>query len=358
MSNRNHSHDALHAAAAGPAPNRRKRMILLVVVPLLAGIISLGVYLHGGRYVETDNAYVKAQKVPVASQISGPVKDVMVEENQDVKAGQPLFRIEAAPFRIAVEKAEAKVVQVRTDLAALKAGYRAKQAEVALGKTNHDFAVRELQRQTDLAAKNFISASKLDDAKHSAETASQQVSMLEQDMRRIAEALGGNPDAPVDRHPSYLAAQAELEQAKLDLAKTEVRASMSGRVGKPPKPGQFVATGTTAMVLVADDVWIEANFTEDDLTYVHPGQPVSVSVDTYPDAKLKGAVESVAPATGAEFSVIPAQNATGNWVKVTQRVAVRIRLNNTAPMPDLRAGLSSWVEIDTGHKRRVLGITL
>ncbi len=357
MSNRHSSHDTHHAPAAS-TQHKRKRVLLLVVVPLVAGIVSLGAYLHGGRFVETDNAYVKAQKVPVASQVSGPVKDVVVEENQNVKAGQTLFRIDPAPFRIAVEKAEAKLVQVRTDLAALKASYRSKQAEVALSKTNHDFAVRELQRQTDLAAKNFISASKLDDAKHSAEAASQQVSMLEQDMRRIAEALGGNPDAPLDRHPSYLAAQAELEQAKLDLANTEVRASMSGRVGKPPKPGQFVATGTTAMVLVADDVWIEANFTEDDLTYVHPGQPVSVSVDTYPDARLKGAVESVAPATGAEFSVIPAQNATGNWVKVTQRVAVRIRLNSTAPMPDLRAGLSSWVEIDTGHKRRVLGITL
>ena len=358
MSHRHPSHDTHQAAAGSAAQRKRKRMILLVVVPLLTGIVSLAAYLHGGRFVDTDNAYVKAQKVPVSSSVSGTVKEVLVEENQDVHVGQPLFRIDPAPFHIAVEKATAKLAQVRTDLAALRVGYRAKQAEVTLAITNHDFAVKELQRETDLAAKNFISASKLDDARHNADATTQQIAMLEQEMRRIGEALGGSPDVPVERHPSYLAAQAELEQAKLDLANSEVRASMPGRVGKPPKVGQFVATGGTAMVLVADDVWIEANFTEDGLTYVHPGQPVSISVDTYPDAKLKGAVESIAPATGAEFSVIPAQNATGNWVKIAQRVAVRIRLENAKSLPDLRAGLSSWVEIDTGHRRRLLGITL
>jgi len=358
MTNRHSSHNANHANVADSAPRKRKRLILLVALPLAAGIVGLAMYLHGGRFVETDNAYIKAQKVPVSSSVAGTVKEVLVEENQDVQAGQPLFRLDAAQFQIAVEKAAAKLAQVRTDLAALKASYRAKQAEVTLARTNHDFAVKELQRQTDLAAQNFISASKLDDVKHTTEVTSQQVAMLEQDMRRIGEALGGNPDAPIERHPSYLAAQAELEQAKLDLSNTEVRASMAGTVSKPPKVGQFVATGTTAMLLVADDVWVEANFTEADLTYVHPGQPVNISVDTYPDAKLAGSVESVAPATGAEFSVIPAQNATGNWVKIAQRVSVRIKLENAKSMPDLRAGLSSWVEIDTGHRRRLLGITL
>lgn len=333
-------------------------MILLIVVPLLIGLISLAIYLHGGRFVETDNAYIKAQKVPVSSSVPGTVKEVLVQENQTVQAGQPLFRIDPAQFRIAVAKAEAKLAQVRTDLAGLKASYRAKLTEVALARTNHDFAVKDLHRQTDLAEKNFISASKLDDVKHNTDVTTQQITLLEQEVKRIGEALGGNPDTPVERHPSYLAAQAELEQAKLDMSNTEVRASMSGAVSKPPKVGQFVATGSTAMLLVADDVWIEANFTEDDLTYVHPGQTVSISVNTYPDTKLQGAVESVAPATGSEFSVIPAQNATGNWVKIAQRVSVRIRLENAKSLPDLRAGLSSWVEIDTGHKRRLLGITL
>lgn len=356
MSHRHPSHDTHHAGDA--TSRKRKRMLLLVGVPLLTGIISLGLYLHGGRFVETDNAYIKAQKVPVSPSVSGTVKEVLVQENQSVKQGQLLFRIDPEPFRIAVAKAEARLAQVRTDLAALKASYRTKQIEVEQAKANHDFAVKELRRQAELAEKNFISAAKLDDVKRSTEVSAEQVAMLEQEMRRIAEALGGNPSAPMERHPSYLAAQAELEQAKLDLFNTEVHASMTGTVSKLPKPGQFVATGSTALLLVADELWIEANFTEADLTYVHPGQAVSIGIDTFPDAKLKGSVESLAPATGAEFSVIPAQNATGNWVKIAQRVTVRIRLDKAEPAPELRAGLSSWVEIDTGHHRRLFGLTL
>ncbi len=353
------SHGHSHPAHKSDSPqNKRKRMILLVAVPLVAGIASLGVYLHGGRFVETDNAYIKAQKVPVASSVSGTVKEVLVKENQAVQSGQLLFRLDPAQFRIAVAKAEAKLGQVRTDLAGLKASYRAKQIAVAQARANYDFALKEQHRDAELAEKNFISTSKLDEVKRNTEINAEQIAMLEQETRRIAEALGGNPAAPIERHPAYLAAQAELEQAKLDLANTEVHASMSGTVSKLPKPGQFVATGSTALLLVADDLWVEANFTEADLTYVHPGQPVSISIDTYPDAPLQGSVESMAPATGAEFSVIPAQNATGNWVKLAQRVAVRIRLEKAPSTPELRAGLSSWVEIDTGHKRRLLGMTM
>ena len=339
-----------------PEQHKRTRMLLLIIVPLLIGIVSLAAYLHGGRFVDTDNAYVKAQKVPVSSSVSGTVQQVLVQENQAVKQGQLLFRIDPAPFRIAVARAEARLAQVRTDLDALKLSYRAKQTEVALAKNNNDFAVRELRRQTNLAEKNFISASKLDDAKHSMEASAQQLALSEQEMMRIGASLDGN--APIEQHPSYLAALAELQQARLDLADTEVRASMAGTVSKTPKVGQFVAAGSTAMMLVADDIWVEANFTEGDMTYVHPGQAVNIRIDTYPDARLQGVVESLAPATGAEFSVIPAQNATGNWVKIAQRITVRIRLKNAAAMPALRSGLSSWVEIDTGHRRRLSGIAL
>lgn len=336
---------------------KNKRVVLLAGMPLLVAIISVVVYLLGGRYVETDNAYIKAQKVPVSASVSGAVKEVLVEENQAVKIGQPLFRLDQAPFKIAFAKAEAKLNQVQHDLAALKISFHEKQAEISLARSNYDYALRDQQRQSDLAAKNFISASKLDDVKHNTDVSSQQIALLEQDRSRIGESLGGNPDTPVEHQSAYLAALAELQQARLDLSNTEVRASMAGKVSKPPKVGQFIATGTTAMVLVADDVWIEANFTEDDLTYVHPGQAVKISIDTFPDSKLHGVVESLSPATGAEFSLIPAQNATGNWVKIAQRVPVRIRLD-AANLPALRAGLSTSVEIDTGHRRRLLGITL
>lgn len=337
--------------------HKHKRFMLLVAVPLLVGVNSLVVYMLGGRYVETDNAYIKAQKVPVSAVVSGAVKEVTVAENEAVKAGQILYRLEQAPFRIAVAKAEAKLNQVRSDLAALKTSYRAKQAEISLARSNYDYALKDQQRQSDLASKNFISASKLDDVKHNTDVNAQKIALLEQEMKRIAESLGGNPDTQAERQSAYLAALAELEQARLDLANTEVRASMDGKVSKPPKVGQFISTGSIAMILVADEVWIEANFTEADLTYVHPGQAVKISIDTFPDSKLQGVVESLSPATGAEFSLIPAQNATGNWVKIAQRVPVRIRLD-VASLPDLRAGLSSWVEIDTGHKRRVFGISL
>jgi len=294
--------------------------------------------------------------VPVSAEVSGTIREVLVQENQTVVAGQPLFRLDAAPFQVALSKAEAKLAQVRTDLAALKASYREKQAEITLARTRYAFAQKDQQRQADLVARNFVSASKFDDAKQTADLAAQQIAALEQDLKRIAVTLGGSVDAPVERHPSYRAAQAELEQARLDLARVEVRASLPGTVSKAPKPGQYLATGATAMALVVSgNLWIEANFTETDLTFVHPGQPVAIHVDTYPDAAWTGVVQSLSPATGAEFSVIPAQNATGNWVKITQRVPVRIKFDAAPGMPQLRAGLSAVVEIDTGHRRRLLG---
>lgn len=345
--------------AARPYGRQRRRVLLLIVVPLLVAVAGAAVYLKGGRFVETDNAYVKADKVPVSAEVSGAVLEVAVAENQTVKAGQLLFRLDAAPFRVALAKAEARLAQVRTDLSALRASYREKQAEIAIARTRLAFAAREQRRQADLAAKNFISAARLDEAVQGADLAAQQITALDQDLKRIAASLGGSIDAPVERHPAYLSALAELEQARLDLARTEVRASLPGTVGKPPKPGQYVAAGSTAMALVVSgEPWIEANFTETDLTYVHPGQPVAIHVDTYPNVAWQGVVESLSPATGAEFSVIPAQNATGNWVKITQRLPVRIRLEARPGLPPLRAGLSTTVEIDTGHRRRLFGLSL
>jgi len=359
MSNASIDNETTITEAVRPPKRRLKRLILLVVVPLIAALAVGVVYLKGGRYVETDNAYIKADKVPVSAEVSGMVTEVLVDENQFVNAGQPLFRLDPAPFQVAVAKAEAKLAQVRTDLAALKASYREKQAEIALARTKYAFSQKDQRRQADLVARNFISASKFDDAKQSTDLAEQQISAMVQDLKRIAETLGGSVDSPVERHPSYRVALAELEQAKLDLARVEVRAPLPGIVSKPPKPGQYVAAGSIALALVVSgNLWVEANFTETDLTYVHPGQPVTIRVDTYPDAAWKGVVESLSPATGAEFSVIPAQNATGNWVKIAQRVPVRIKIEAAPTMPQLRAGLSTIVEIDTGHRRRVLGFSL
>ena len=336
-----------------------KRLILMIVMPLIAALAVGVTYLKGGRYVETDNAYVKADMVAVSSEVAGSIKDVLVQENQTVETGQVLFRLNAAPFKVAVNKAEAKLAQVRTDLAALRASYREKQAEITLARTKYAFAHKDQQRQANLVARNFVSASRFDDAKQSADLADQQIDALQHDLKRIAETLGGSVDSPVERHPSYRAALAELDQARLDLARVEVRSPLPGTVSKRPKPGQYVATGSAVMALVVSgNLWVEANFTETDLTFVNPGQPVAIHIDTFPEVAWKGVVESLSPATGAEFSVIPAQNATGNWVKITQRVPVRIRFDAARELPQLRAGLSAVVEIDTGHRRRLLGFTL
>ncbi len=350
------------AAPAQAVPPRRRRplrLLLLIGVPLIVGLVVLVVYLRGGRFVDTDNAYVKADKVPVSAQVSGTVKEVLVQENQTVVAGQPLFRLDPVPFRLAVAKAQARLAQTRTDLAALKASYRSKQADIALNRTRYDFAVKAQRRQADLAAKNFVSPSGLDQVKENTDLAAQQITATEQELKQIAVTLGGSLDAPIEEHPSYLSAKADLAQARLDLERTEVRASLPGTVSQPPRPGQYAASGATMMALVANgSPWVEANFTETDLTYVHPGQPVAISIDTYPDVQWTGSVDSLSPATGSEFSVIPAQNATGNWVKIVQRVPVRIKFDARDGTPPLRAGLSATVEIDTGHQRQLFGLAL
>jgi membrane fusion protein, multidrug efflux system len=347
--------DAANGSARPPAARRTNsllRALLLVVVPVAIVTAGIAAWLQGGGVAATDNAYVKTDKLPISAEVAGTVRTVLVTENQAVKAGQPLFRLDDAPFRVALARAEARVAQARTDVAALKAGYRARQADIALARTRHAFAQREQQRQADLAARNFISVARLDEARQTTELAAQQVIAVEQDLRRIAETLGGSVDMPPERHPAVLAANAELMQARLDLARLEVRAPIAGTVSRTPKPGQFVPAGGTALALVAAaDPWIEANFTETDLTWIRVGQPATVRIDTYPGRIWQGSVESLSPATGAEFSVIPAQNATGNWVKIAQRVPVRIRLEPQPDTPALRAGLSAHVEIETGHRR-------
>jgi len=339
-----------------PRPRRLRRLILLVVVPLIAALVVLVLYLGGGRYVGTDNAYVESDKAPISAQVAGTIKDVLVRENEGVAAGQVLFRLDPVPFQVAVAKAEANLAQTRTNLLALKASYREKQVEITLARTRHAFALKDEGRQAELAAKNYVPATTLDASRLNVALTAQQISAVEEDLKRIAESLGGSVGDPVEQHPSYRVAVAELEQARLDLTHVEVRAPLAGTVNRRPTPGLYLSAGDMAMVLVVSgNQWVEANLTEKDLTHVRPGEGVTIHVDTYPGAAWKGVVESLSPATGSEFSIIPAQNATGNWVKIAQRVAVRIRLEPSPNLPRLRSGLSAVVKIDTGHRRRLLG---
>lgn len=347
------------AAPVTHQPSRMKRLVLMLGVPALVLVAIAVIYLKGGHSVGTDNAYIKADKTPISSQVSGVLVEVPVHDNEWVKAGQVLFKVDPAPFEVAVHKAQAQLAQVRSDMMAARSGYGAKQAEIKVAESKYSFALKEQERLADLVKQNFISPAKFDEAKNATQLAQEQIVALRQDLQRQAQNLGGGPEAAIEKTPAYLAAKSLLEQAELDRTHAVVTAATSGIVSKPPKVGQFVTPGAMQMALVANDnLWVEANFTETDLTYVRPGQPVEIRVDTYPDVRWTGVVDSVSAATGSEFSVIPSQNATGNWVKISQRVPVRIRLNPLVNGPQLRSGLSAEVTIETGHRRSLLGLTL
>ncbi|WP_293947943.1 HlyD family secretion protein [Sneathiella sp.] len=342
-----------------PIVKNRPRVIrntLLLLGPLLVILVGGYLYFTGGRFVETDNAYVKSDKVSIAAEVSGLIASVSVRENQHVAKGDELFRIDDRPYRIAITAAEAGLANARDKIASLKANYRQKQGELALARTNIAFAQKEYGRQEKLIASSAVSRSKLDATRHDLDVARQQLDVIKQEISEITAQLGGNPDIPVAEHALYLAAMADKDKALLDLERTVVRAPFDGIASNTPQIGQQVigngAFSSAVMSLISDrDIWIEANFKETDLTHVRPGQKVTVTVDTYPDQTWDGTVESLSQATGAEFSVIPPQNATGNWVKVVQRIPVRVRLDARQEELPLRAGMSSLVEIDTGYSR-------
>lgn len=330
------------------------RVVLLLVLPLIALAIGGLLYLRGGRYVETDNAYVKADVIPISAEVSAAIVKVLVKENQFVSAGDVLFELRSTPYQLAVDEARARMGEIHAELSALRASYHEKKGSIELARKEFEFAQKELKRQRDLKGKNFVSESTLDDLEHNVEIAQQQLQVLNLDLQRIAASLGGDADTPLEQHPSYLSAKAKLQQMQIALSRTEVRAPINGIVSQLPSVGQYVHTGNTVAALVATELlWVEANFSEMDLTNVRPGQQVKVHIDTYPNYAWQGEVESISPATGAEFSILPAQNATGNWIKIAQRVPIRIALNNQQDAPPLRSGLSAVVAIDTEHRRQL-----
>jgi len=338
--------------------NASLRLILLVVIPAIAGVLGLVIYLMGGHFATTDNAYTKADVLSIRPRVAGMVAERLVAENDWVKKGQLLLVLDRKPYEVALAKAEAKLGEVRANLAALKASYSEKQSELATAQANRDYALKEEQRQANLAAQKLVAKASFDEMSHARQIADQQLITLNRDLNRIVESLGGDLNLPIEQHPSYLAAKTEVEQAQLSLSYTRITAPRDGIVTKPPEVGEFLSLGNVVMSLVAtNNLWVEANFIETDLTHVRVGQTVNVHVDTYPDLVWEGQVQSISPATGAEFSVIPAQNATGNWVKIAQRVPVRISIKPNKNAPALQAGLSAEIKIDTGYRRSLFGFS-
>ncbi len=352
------------AARAQPvaAPVKRKRrfgrIALMICVPLLLAVGGIYFWLTGGRYIETDNAYVKQTMAAVSADVAGRIVEVDVVENQKVKAGDVLFKIDPQPFQIALDQADAALANARLGVKKLRAAYATAEAQLKADQATAEIREREFKRSQELAGKGFAAASALDESRLAADQAKAQVELSQKGIDAAAAALDGNPDAPIDAHPTVKAALATREQAQLDLRRATVKAPKPGVVSQVAKLtiGQYVAEGTQMLSIVeTSDTWIEANFKETQLTDVHPGQPATVTIDTYPGLELKGKVESIGAATGSEFSLIPAQNATGNWVKVVQRIPVRVRVDQKGS-DILRAGMSSDVTIDTGRTRLDKGI--
>ncbi len=341
-----------------PAGRRLRRLFLLVAVPAAALAGGAYLYLHGGRVVETDNAYVQQTKLMISAEVSGQLASIAVRENQTVKPGDLLFTLDDRSFRAAVDRAEADLAAARLNIRALQASVRAKQAEIRTAQDTLAYQSKEMGRQQRLVAADAGAQTALDAARHQQDVARGQVAALEQQLQNLLAQLGGQPDGDVERHPLVEEARAALARARIDLDHTVIRAPASGILAKVDQvsPGAHVSAGAAMFALIADDrTWVEANFKETDLTYMQVGQAATVVVDAYPDLTFKGHVESVSPGAGNIFSLLPAQNATGNWVKVVQRVPVRVVLDGADSAHPLRAGMSVTAEVDTGHERQLFG---
>jgi len=346
------------AGAPGSVASRKAlRAVLLVGVPLVAVAAALWFYAAGGRHVETDNAYVKAHIIAVSAEVAGRVAAVEVRDNQAVAAGALLFRIDPAPFEVAIAKADAQMAVVRTDLASLRAEHRVALAEGREAEERIDFTSRQLERQRLLKEKGMGREDTFDEARHNLDVARARLGAVQERAARALAALGGDPNLPAERHPRFLEAQAARNAAQLDLAHTRVTAPAAGVVSNMRlQAGEYVARGVPVFTLIqGGDTWIEANFKETQLAGVRVGQPARVVVDAYPGVEWTAKVSAIAPATGAEFALLPPQNATGNWVKVVQRVPVHLAIEQAPGQPPLRAGMTVTVSVDTGHSRGLPG---
>lgn len=334
--------DTSEASDVAVPKRNRKRIVLLLIVPLLLLAGGLFMWLTGGKSVETDNAYVKQDITAISTQVNGPVAAVYVRENQQVNKGDLLYRVDPAPFVAALHAAEAQLAAARLQTKQLEVQAAGTTGDIIGAEANLQIAQRALERQSALLKDGFTTRARYDDAFNDVAKARAQLSAAQAKTNNANAAI-----APAGNQPQIAAALAAVEKARLDLQHTEIRAPVSGRIAKSERllVGQSAITGVAMLSIVSDkQAWIEANFKEGDLAKMAVGQPAEVRFDAYPDLKLKAHVASIGSGTGSEFSVLPAQNANGNWVKVTQRVPVRIAFDGKPPR-EMIAGLSSVVEV-------------
>lgn len=355
------SSDSFLAAASGPASRARRVRRILLMAALPAGLLlgAGGWWVTGGRYETTDNAYLHQAVIAVSSEVSGRVTRVAIADNRPVKRGELMFQVDPEPWRLALARAEAAVASARLQVEQLKVAHAQAVAQEKLAADDAAYQTSELARQAALSRKGVAATTALDDARHEALRANELLTVARQATASALAALGGDPEVAVDSHPTVLAALAARDEAAYKLSLTEVRAPADGVVYQAAsfKAGELVTAGQPLFSLVeTGDAWIDANFKETQLAGLEAGQAAEVRFDLRPDRPVAAVVEAIGAGTGSEFSLLPAQNATGNWVKVTQRVPVRLRLEEGADLSGLASGLSAEVTVDTGRVRHIPGL--
>lgn len=360
----------LDSPSANPAPvvariappaklKRSRRTLLMLAVPTLLVVGGGYMWLAGGRYQETENANLRQAKVSVAAEAAGRIVEVDISDNAPVKAGDRLFVVDPEPYRIALAQADASLAAARLNVEQLRAAYGQAVAQERVAASEIAYLKSQFDRATDLAGKGISAQASLDEARRDFARAEEQRHAAQQGIESARAALGGDPNILTDQHPNVLAAQSARDKAAFDLAQTTVRAPSDGVVSQASsfKVGQFVSMGTPLFSLVETaDTWVEANFKETQLTHMKPGQSAEVELDTYPGVTFEATVESIGAGTGAEFSLLPAQNATGNWVKVTQRIPVRLKLETEGHDEPVRTGMSATVSVDTEVSHSLAGL--
>jgi membrane fusion protein (multidrug efflux system) len=342
------------------APARLKvpslRMTLMVILPALAAAVGLFVYVFSGRYVSTDNAYVGAQKVLITPEVSGKVVGIAVVEGQHLSPGDELFSIDPAPYRLAAQEAEAKLARVGTEFENLKSSARSLARQIELARQSVAANEAEFDRKTSLLGNRISTPSDLDKSRMALAASKGLLEQLLQQEATVRNQLLGDLGLAVEQYPQFAEATVAVERARRDLANTVLRAPIAGIATQVTsiQMGRYLTAGMAVFSIVGtDNVWIDANPKETDLTHVRAGQPVTITVDAFPSREWHGRVAAISPGTGAQFAILPPQNAAGNWIKIVQRVPVRIEFDAGQDLRRLRAGMSATVEIDTGHRGRI-----
>ncbi|MGA8865041.1 MAG: HlyD family secretion protein [Gallionella sp.] len=332
----------------------RLRQYLFIGGGIVFIAIATVFYLTGGRIVSTDDAYVQAAHVDISSNIAGRITKIFVKESQRVHQGDPLFELDDRDYKIAIVDAKAKLANARLQIAALKATYKQRQANEIAATATLLYQKNEFEREKLLASKGIASQAQLEQARNALSDATQKLSAARQEQRNVLSLLGNDLSLNINDHPAVQEAQAMLDRAQLNLSYTLIKAPMDGIVSKVDhlQPGDYINAAAPLFSLTSGRiVWVEANFKETELANMVPGQKATIEIDAYPNRTFHGSVESFSSGTGSSFSLLPPENATGNWVKVVQRLPVRINIDDLDPQSPLASGLSAIVNVDTHHSR-------